>query len=91
VFPTRILLAADGSKDARRAARKAAELSLKLDSELHVVYVVPEYSYVYASRGVARGEDENRYGYEDRQTLDRCVEHIREAGGTVARKHFGAG
>jgi nucleotide-binding universal stress UspA family protein len=91
VFPTKILLAADGSKDTRRAARDAAELSLKLDSELHVVYVVPEYPYVYASRGVARREEENTYRREDRKTLDRCVEHIREVGGTVAGSHLGAG
>ena len=46
MFPTRILLAADGSEDARRATLNAMELSLKLDSELHVVYVAPEYPYV---------------------------------------------
>jgi nucleotide-binding universal stress UspA family protein len=91
VFPTRILLAADGSKDAQRAARKAAELSLKLDSELHVVYVAPEYPYVYASRGVRRREEENRLRDEYRQTLDGCVEHIEEAGGTVAESHLGEG
>jgi nucleotide-binding universal stress UspA family protein len=91
IFPTKILLATDGSTGTELAAETASELAKRTGSELHVVYVVPEYPYVYASRGVARGEDENRYGYEDRQTLDRCVEHIREAGGTVARKHFGAG
>jgi len=91
VFPTRILLAADGSKDARRAARCAAELSLKLDSELHLVYVAPEYPYVYASHGVALSEDVNRKTDEDKLTLDRCVGHVREAGGTVAGSHLGAG
>jgi len=91
VFPTRILLAADGSKDARRAARCAAELSLKLDSELHVVYVAPEHPYVYASHGVARREDVKRNKDEDKQTLDGCVEQVREAGGTVAGNYLGAG
>ena len=91
MFPSRILLAADDSKDARHAARDAAELSLKLDSELHAVYVAPEYSYVYASHGVARREEENRYRHEDRQILDRCVENIRVVGGTVTGSHLGAG
>ena len=91
MFPSRILLAADDSKDARHAARDAAELSLKLDSELHAVYVAPEYPYVYASHGVARREEENRYRHEDRQILDRCVENIRAVGGTVTGSHLGAG
>jgi nucleotide-binding universal stress UspA family protein len=91
VFPTRTLLAADGSKDARRAARKAAELSLKLDSELHVFCVAPEYPYVYTSRGVRRREDKNTLKVEYRRTLDGYVDHIRQAGATVAESHLGAG
>jgi nucleotide-binding universal stress UspA family protein len=90
IFPTKILLATDGSKDARRAARNAAEISLKLDSELHVVYVAPEYPYVYASYGLRR-EEGIKHQDEGRQTLDRCVEHIRETGGNVAGSHLGAG
>jgi nucleotide-binding universal stress UspA family protein len=91
VFPTRILLAADGSEDARRAVRSAAELSLKLDSELHVVCVAPEYPYVYAYYDLRHREEENRYRDEDMQTLDRCVEHVGEAGGIVAGTHLRAG
>ena len=41
MFPTKILLATDGSEEAIRAARVATTLSEKLDSELHVVYVEP--------------------------------------------------
>jgi nucleotide-binding universal stress UspA family protein len=40
-FPTRILLATDGSRDARRAADVALDLAAELDSELHVTYVEP--------------------------------------------------
>src|SRR4028119_2263907 len=39
MFPTRILLATDGSEEAARVARMAAALSQKTGSELHVVYV----------------------------------------------------
>ncbi|MEJ7843117.1 MAG: universal stress protein [Rubrobacter sp.] len=47
VFPTKILLAVDGSEEARRAARMAMTLAGRLDSELHLVHVEPM-SSVYA-------------------------------------------
>ena len=40
-FPTRILMATDGSKDARLAADVALDLAADFDSELHVTYVEP--------------------------------------------------
>lgn len=40
-LPTKILLAIDGSEDARLAANTAFDLSGRLESELHVVYVEP--------------------------------------------------
>ncbi len=39
VFPTRILLASDGSESAAHATEVAVELSKKIHSELHVLYV----------------------------------------------------
>jgi nucleotide-binding universal stress UspA family protein len=39
VFPTRILLASDGSESAAHATEVAVELSKKTHSELHVLYV----------------------------------------------------
>ena len=38
-FPTKILLATDGSKDATLAAQDAIDLSDQSGAELHVVYV----------------------------------------------------
>ena len=38
IFPTRILLATDGSEDATLAAQTAIDLANKTGSELHVVY-----------------------------------------------------
>ena len=38
-FPTKILLATDGSKDAALAAQAAIDLSNQSGAELHVVYV----------------------------------------------------
>lgn len=45
MFPTKMLLATDGSPDAARAARMAVGLSERLDSPLHVVYVEPLSNY----------------------------------------------
>jgi nucleotide-binding universal stress UspA family protein len=47
IFPTKILLATDGSKEAELAFASAADLSEKTGSELHVVYVghMPLVSY----------------------------------------------
>jgi nucleotide-binding universal stress UspA family protein len=47
IFPTKILLATDGSEEAQLAFASAADLSKKTGSELHVVYVghMPLVSY----------------------------------------------
>ncbi|MDQ3999799.1 MAG: universal stress protein, partial [Actinomycetota bacterium] len=48
MFPTKILLATDGSEDAFAAARVVIELANKTGSELHVVHVgaaPPVYGY----------------------------------------------
>ena len=41
MFPTKILLAVDGSAEAESAVRVGIELSPKTGSELHVVHVAP--------------------------------------------------
>jgi nucleotide-binding universal stress UspA family protein len=41
MFPTKILLATDGSAEAERAARAAKTISERLESELHPVRVAP--------------------------------------------------
>ena len=39
IFPTKILLATDSSKEAESAASTAADLAERTDSELHIVHV----------------------------------------------------
>ena len=39
IFPTKILLATDGSSEARLAARTAVDLAQKTDSEVHIIHV----------------------------------------------------
>ncbi len=46
IFPTTILLATDGSKEAQLAAATAADLAKSTGSELHVVHV-GEFPLVY--------------------------------------------
>jgi nucleotide-binding universal stress UspA family protein len=48
IFPTRILIATDASKEAELAARTAADLADKTSSELHVVHVLDVTSWYLA-------------------------------------------
>jgi len=86
VFPTKILLATDGSEDAAQATEAATDLAKKSGSELHVVHVWHDVPSPYAHKFV-RGELK-RQGQEIR---DEQVRKIEEAGGTVTRAHLREG
>ena len=47
-FPAKILIATDGSEDAKLAARAAISLAHDTDAELHVVHVGPAHVYPLA-------------------------------------------
>jgi nucleotide-binding universal stress UspA family protein len=85
-FPTRILLATDGSPHAQLAAMKAVDLAKSTNARLHVVAVgrtFPAAVYdVYAETG---SEDLRR---EAQEILDEQVRKIEEAGGSVAIAHL---
>jgi nucleotide-binding universal stress UspA family protein len=51
IFPTKILLATDGSEEAELAARTAADLAKSTNSELHLIYVGHMPSIFYESPG----------------------------------------
>src|ERR687894_2467762 len=104
VFPTRILLASDGSESAAHATPVAVELSKKTHSELHVLYVGEDaYSTPLpypeaADPAWVVGEDlapieEQGQQFEQvaRQTLDAEVQQVRAVGGTVAQAHLRTG
>jgi nucleotide-binding universal stress UspA family protein len=87
VFPTRLLLATDGSPDATLAARSAIELCEKTGSELHVVHVgeyLPTY-FAYTE------EEPAELRRNAQRLLEGQVESIRAAGGTVAGIHLRLG
>jgi nucleotide-binding universal stress UspA family protein len=93
-FPTKILLATDGSKEARQAAEAAAELSKDTGSEVHVAYVLPSPRELRAhhlySREVMRSVLEQAEG-EANSFLEEQAEQIRASGGKVAETHLRAG
>jgi nucleotide-binding universal stress UspA family protein len=86
VFPTKILLATDGSEDAAQAREAAADLARRSGSELHVVHVWHDVPSPYAHAFVKR--ELKRQGQE---ILDEQVRKIEGAGGTVTQAHLRKG
>lgn len=87
MFPTRVLLATDGSSDAALATQSAIELCEKTGSELHVVHVgeyLPTF-YAYTE------EEPAELRHSAQRLLDEEVERIRAAGGRVAGAHLRLG
>ena len=90
IFPTRILLAIDGSEEVELAALRAVDLAESTDSELHVVHVglVPRFLESYP--GVL-GYERRLYQQieeESRQRLRELSWRVKVAGGNVARSHL---
>ena len=94
IFPTKILLAIDGSEEARQATQAAAELSKETGSEVHVTYVLPSptelrghhlYSQEVMSSVLEHAEEEGR------SFLEEEAERLRASGGKVAETHLRAG
>ena len=92
IFPTKVLLAIDGSEEAKLAASAAAELTKSTSSELHVVYVesMAEFSTppgwkVFDADLPARLKQAAEE--EARIKLDEQVQRIREAGSEITGEH----
>jgi nucleotide-binding universal stress UspA family protein len=94
IFPTKILLATDGSQEARQAAQAAAELSKDTGSEVHVTYVLPSprelrghHTY---SKEVMKSVLEQAEG-DAQSFIEEQAEQIRASGGKVAETHLQTG
>jgi nucleotide-binding universal stress UspA family protein len=92
-FPTKILLATDGSEEAELAALRAVDLANATDSELHVVHVgvVPTFLKSYPG---TLGYDGKVYGQieeRSRELLRKESWRVKVAGGTVAGAHLRMG
>ncbi len=95
-FASTILLATDGSPEAKRAARMAVTLSNWLGSDLHVLHVgeAPVAYYRYSEAEVFGREFQIlpvRAEEYIRERLDEQAERIRAMGGEVAGSHAGSG
>jgi nucleotide-binding universal stress UspA family protein len=95
-FPTKVLLASDGSEEATLAASIAIEISESTDSELHLVYAEPApYAYEFAAwegldpdlpASIIEAPEDGA-----RSKLDEQVQRIGEAGGKIAEAHARVG
>src|SRR5829696_5107039 len=93
IFPTRILLAIDGSEQAELAALRAVDLADATDSELHVVHVGVVPIFLESYPGTLGYE---RRLYEEieemsRELLRKQSWQVKAAGGTVAGTHLRMG
>lgn len=93
IFPTRILLATDGSEEAELAALRAVDIAEKTDSELHVVHVggVPIFLKSYPG---TLGYERRLYEQIEevsRELLRKQTWRVKALGGTVAGAHLRMG
>jgi nucleotide-binding universal stress UspA family protein len=92
IFPTRILLATDGSREAQLAATTAVDLAQGTNSELHVVTVGPDLPLYELPEHPADFEDvlqEQRRGAKE--VLEQQIKRIEESGGTVNERYLREG
>ncbi|CAN5824061.1 universal stress protein [soil metagenome] len=89
MFPTKVLLAVDGSEEAENAARVGLELSQKTDSELHVIYVAAMPSVLYVPETYHQMEE--MADREGRTVLDEQLKKIEEMGGNAAAAYLEIG
>jgi nucleotide-binding universal stress UspA family protein len=90
IFPTRILVATDGSREAELALTTAADLAKSTDSELHVLHV-GEVPLVYHPERHAYRAEYEEHEKEAQQLLEAQVQRIDGAGATVAQTHLRMG
>ena len=84
IFPTRVLLATDSSRDAALAAQSAIELCERTGSELHVVHVGEYLPTFYAQTE----EEPAQLRADAQRLLEEQLERIRAAGGQAAQAHL---
>jgi nucleotide-binding universal stress UspA family protein len=97
IFPTKILLATDGSEEAALAVQTATDLAKSTGSELHLVYVEAA-SYVFPTTDWETFSGEELPTRSDKAAkeaakakVDEQVQRVREADGEVAGDHARVG
>ncbi len=87
IFPTKILLATDGSREAQLAANTAADLANTTNSELHLVHV----SELRPTFLAQTEEEPAELQREAQRLLDEQLRRVEQAGGTVKEAHLRQG
>jgi nucleotide-binding universal stress UspA family protein len=85
-FPTKILLATDGSENTTQATQAAVDILRRRGSEIHLIHVWHD---VHTPHAHAFVKSELRR--QGREILDKEVKRIEEQGGTVTRSHLREG
>jgi nucleotide-binding universal stress UspA family protein len=92
IFPTKILLATDGSREASLATRTAVDLADKTSSELHVTFVLrTQDAPDYESLGFYTEKPSEEVNEMGQRLLDEQVRQVEEVGGSVMGAHFRIG
>jgi nucleotide-binding universal stress UspA family protein len=89
-----IVLAVDGSEEAKQATKAAAELSGGTGSEVHLVSVLPEPESMYGPHFYSTDVEERlleRVDAESRAFLDKQAEAVRSGGGSPAQTYLAKG
>ena len=96
IFPTTILLATDGSKEAQLAASTAADLANSTNSELHLLSVAPgNPDPVYQIHEASLRYETYQQALESvkgeaQKVLDEQVRKVQEAGGVSKKPTLGS-
>jgi nucleotide-binding universal stress UspA family protein len=94
VFPTRILLATDGSKESVPAVRTAVELAMGTGSELYVVHTIstaPKSPYPHYWQIQQSNTARDRKRLAALALLEEMIRQVEELGGIVAGSYYREG
>ena len=94
MYPTKILLATDGSKESAPAVRTAVELASATGSELHVVHAIstaPQRPYPRRFERAVREDIIQRKRVAALVLLDEKVRQVEKMGGNVADSYYREG
>lgn len=89
-----IVLAVDGSEEAKLAALAATELSEGTGSDVHLIYVLPTPDRMYGPHFYSTDMEKQlleRVRAEARKFLDTQAEGVRSGGGRVVQTYLGTG
>ncbi len=93
-LPDKVLLAVDGSGEARLAVQAAAELSASTGAEVHVAHVMPTAERLFGPHlysEEAKSSMLDQVEGEARGLLDRQAEGVEAAGGRLGGRHLVSG